>query len=52
MESYVSVRSKEVVLKDHMDTIMNKENDWGHNVEENAEEGRVVCVSREEGLQA
>ena len=31
---------------------MNEENDWDHNVEGDAEEGPVVCASREEELQA
>ena len=35
-----------------MERIMNEENDWDHNVEGYAEEGPVICVSREEVLQA
>ena len=35
-----------------MERIMNKENDWDHNVEGDAVEGPVVCLSREEVLQA
>ena len=35
-----------------MEMIKNEENDWDHNVEVNAVEGPVVCVSREEELQA
>ena len=31
---------------------MNEENDWDYNVEGDAVEGPVVCVSREEVLQA
>ena len=31
---------------------MNEENDWGYNVEGDAIEGPVICVSREEVLQA
>ena len=31
---------------------MNEENDWDHNVEGDAVKGPVVCVSREEVLQA
>ena len=42
MESSVSVRRKEVKCG----RIMNEENDWGHNVEGDAVEGHVVCVSR------
>ena len=40
------------VWKDCMEGIMNDENDWDRNVEGDAVEGRVVCVSREEVLQA
>ena len=29
-----------------MERIMNEENDWDHNVEGDAVEGPVVCVSR------
>ena len=35
-----------------MERIMNEENLWDHNVEGDAVEGPVVCVSREEVLQA
>ena len=35
-----------------MERIMNKDNDWDHNVEGDAVEGPVVCVNREEVLQA
>ena len=35
-----------------MERIMNEGNDWDHNVEGDAIEGLVVCVSREEVLQA
>ena len=35
-----------------MERIMNKENDWDHNVEGDAVEGQVGCLSREEVLQA
>ena len=35
-----------------MERIMNEDNNWEHNVEGNALEGLVVCVSREEVLQA
>ena len=52
MESCVTVRRKEVKSKDYMERIMNEENDWHHNVDEDAVEGPVVCVSREEVLQA
>ena len=52
MESCVSVRRKKVVWKDYMERIMNEENDWDHNVEGDAAECPVVCVGREEVLQA
>ena len=35
-----------------MERIMNDENDWDRNVEGDAVKGPVVCVSREEVLQA
>ena len=35
-----------------MKRIMNEENDWNHNEEGDAVEGPVICVSREEMLQA
>ena len=35
-----------------MEKIMNEENDWDHNVEGDAEEGPVVCVSGEEVVHA
>ena len=35
-----------------MERIMNEANDWDRNVEGDAVEGPVVCVSREEVLQA
>ena len=40
------------VWKDYMKSIMDEENDWDRNVEGDAVEGPVVCVSREEVLQA
>ena len=40
------------VWKNYMERIMNEDNDWDHNVEGDAVEGPVVCVSREEVLQA
>ena len=40
------------VWKDYMERITNEENDWDHNVEGDEAEGPVVCVSREEVLQA
>ena len=38
--------------RDYVEMIMNEENDWNHNVEGDAVEGPVFCVSREEMLQA
>ena len=35
-----------------MERIMSEENDWDHNMEGDAVDGPVVCVSREEVLQA
>ena len=35
-----------------MERFMNEENDWDHNVEGDDAEGTVVCVGREEVLQA
>ena len=40
------------VWKDHMERIINEENDWDHNVEADTVESPVVCVGREEVLQA
>ena len=40
------------VRKDYMERIMIKENDWDHNVEGDAVEGPIVCIRREEVLQA
>ena len=48
MECCVLVRRKEV----KSGRIMNEENDWDHNVKGDAVEGLVVCVSREDVLQA
>ena len=36
----------------YMERIMNEENDWDHNMEGDAVEGPVVCVGREDVLQA
>ena len=38
--------------KDYMERIMKEENDWDNNVLEDAVEGSVVCVGREEVLQS
>ena len=47
-----SEKERGKVWKDYMERIMNNENDWDCNVEGDAVEGPVVCVSREEVLQA
>ena len=39
------------VWKDYMERTMNEENEWDH-VEKDVVEGPVVCVSREDVLQA
>ena len=44
------VRGK--IFKDYMEMNMNEANDWDHNVEGDAVEGSVVCVRRENVLQA
>ena len=49
---YLSEKERGKVWKDYMERIMNVENDWDCNVEGYAVEGPVVCVSREEVLQA
>ena len=41
-------QEKGKVWKDYMPRIMNEVNDCDHNVEEDAEEGPVDCVNREE----
>ena len=43
-----SEKERGKVWKDYMERIMNEENDWDHDVEGDAVEGPVVCVSREE----
>ena len=47
-----SEKERGKVWKDYMEWIMNEENEWVHNVEGDAVEGPVVCVGREEVLQA
>ena len=47
-----SEKERSKVWKDYTEWIMNEENDWDHNVEGDAVEGPVVCVSRDEVLQA
>ena len=51
MKRCASVRRKDV-SKYYIKMIINKENDWDHSVEGEAVEGTVVCVGREEVLQA
>ena len=38
--------------QDYMETIINEENDWDHNVEGDAVVGPVICVNRDDVLQA
>ena len=40
------------VWKDYMERIINEGNDWDHNVEGYTVEGKVICVSRKDVLQA
>ena len=47
-----SEKEKCRVWKDYMERIMNEENNWDQNVEGDAVEGPVVCVSRDDVLQA
>ena len=47
-----SEKEKVKAWKDYMERIMNEENDWDQNVEGDAVEGPVFCVSREEVLEA
>ena len=47
-----SEKERGKVWKDCMEGKMNEENDWDRNVEGDAVEGSVVCVGREEVLQA
>ena len=47
-----SENERDKVWKDYMERIINEKNDLDHNVEEDAVEGPVVCVSREEVLWA
>ena len=39
------------VWTDSMKRIMNEDNDWDHNVEEDAVEGAVNCINRDEMVQ-
>ena len=47
-----SVKERGKVWQEYMERIMDGENDWDHKVDGGAAEGTVVCVSREEVLQA
>ena len=47
-----SEKERGKVWMDYMKLIMNEENDWDCNVEGDAVEGPVVCMDREEVLQA
>ena len=44
---FFSEEERGKVWKDYMKRIMNEENDWDHNMEGDAVEGHVDCVSRE-----
>ena len=52
MESCVSMRRKEISREDYIERIMDEENDCDLNVEGDAAECPVDCISREEVLQA
>ena len=52
MESCFSEKERGDVWKDYVDRIMNEGNYWDRNVEGDAAEVAVVCVNREEVLQA
>ena len=49
---YFSEKERGKVWKHYVEWIMNEENDWDHNLEGGAVEGPIVCVCREEVLQA
>ena len=46
MKIFVSMRRD--IWNDYMERIMNKENDWDHNVEGDTRERPVDCVCRDE----
>ena len=52
MESCFSEKENGKVWKDYVERIMNEENDRDRNVEGDSVEGPVICVSREDVLQA
>ena len=43
MENFVTVRMRGEVRKDYMKKIMKEENDWDHNVKEDAVAGPLDC---------
>ena len=45
-------KERGIVWKDYMERIMNEENDWDRNVDGDEVDGPIVCVCREEVLQA
>ena len=46
-------RERSRLCKDYyMKRVMNEEHDWDHNVEDDAADGAVVCLCREDVLQA
>ena len=47
-----SERERGNVWKDNMERMMDEESEWDHDVDGDEVEGQVVCVSREEVLQA
>ena len=51
MESCFSDKERGKVRKDYMERIMTEEKDWNHNVEGDAVEGPVDCISRDEVVQ-
>ena len=48
MDRCVSVRRRGKVWNDYMERIMTEENDWDHNMEEDAAEGPEGCACRDE----
>ena len=47
-----SEKKRGKVWKDYIEQIMNEENDWDHNVKGDTVESPVVCIGREDVLQA
>ena len=52
MVNWCNEKERGKVWKDYMERIINEDNDWDRNAEGDAVGGAVVCVSREEVLQA